>query len=67
MNKKSQDIPPMSCYFVLSIPVNKNVPDTYWRLKRTVFKVFPLIDVTSSNLRDMVFGIFDRLAECNEK
>lgn len=49
--------------FFASIPVNEKVSDTYWGLSQAIFSTVPLTDIKSSNLHDMIFGTFDKLAE----
>lgn len=49
--------------FVVHTPNSEKIADTYWGLKRVVSTAFPLIDITSDNLREKVFGTFARLSE----
>lgn len=49
--------------FTVYTPNSEKVSDSYWGMERAVSVAFPLIDITSDNLRDKVFGTFDRLSE----
>jgi len=44
-------------------PTNSKKAENYWDLNRAVSKSYPLVDVTSANMIEMVFGSFDKLAE----
>ena len=51
--------------FSIYIPNTSKVSEIYWDLEHVVSVSVPLINVTSTNLRDIVFGTFDRLMEYN--
>lgn len=47
---------------LISIPKDNAASESYWGLKRVVTVTRPLIEITSANLREAVFGSFDRLS-----
>jgi len=47
----------------VSTPTSAKNAESYWDLNRAVSMSHPLIDVTSANMVEMVFGSFDKLAE----
>ncbi|MGN0355612.1 MAG: hypothetical protein ACI4EI_11140 [Muricoprocola sp.] len=49
--------------FKIFTPTSAKKAKGYWNLKRAVSLSFPLVDVTSSNMEEMIFGSFDKLLE----
>lgn len=44
-------------------PTGEKAAAAYWGLKKVVTASHPLLDVNGANLRDVVFGTFDKLAD----
>lgn len=49
--------------FKVITPTSAKKAEGYWELRRAVSKGYPLVDVTSTNMIELVFGTFDRLTE----
>ena len=50
-------------WYVISKPRSEKVASAYWDLVQVVTATTPLVEVTSDNLNEKVFGAFDRLSE----
>lgn len=48
---------------LFTAPTGEKASDAYWGLERAITSWYPLLEVTSSNLSEVVFGTFDKLAK----
>lgn len=47
--------------YKISIPKNEKCSKTYWGLKKVTTKTIDLMEITSENLQEKIFGEFDKL------
>ncbi len=51
--------------YKVATPKNEKSSKSYWGLKKVTSKSIRLLEVTSDNLQEKIFGEFDKLAELN--
>lgn len=49
--------------FSISTPKSSKKAENYWDLNRAISIAYPLMEVTSSNMVELIFGSFDKLAD----